>query len=311
MNEPEPIFSIVPDPEPDPLATLTELMPGSPTDALPPELESADDFLSFYGLRELPFSDAVNPKYFYKTQEHEDALIRLLLAVRHDMSLGLVTGPSGSGKTLLSQMLLQSLDPVKTEAALVLVSPGMSKTALLKGLLSELGLPVPEGAFVSAQELLATIQQHVIALHQQGRKLVVIVDESHFLASDSLHMVRTLSNLETAERKLVTLLLFGEDRFLQRLQHPSYESLRNRVYLRSELKPLTAEQVEQCVKFRLMVAGRMDDLFEPDAFAVLHEWSGGIGRRINKLATLTLLEGFARQTPRLSSDLVRAAAQRA
>lgn len=309
MNEP--IFSILPDPEPDPLSSLAGLMPSASSEPLRPSALAGDDFLSFYGLQELPFSDAVNPKYFFKTQEHEDALIRLLLAVRHDMSLGLVTGPSGSGKTLLSQMLLQRLEPVKTEAALVLVSPGMSKTALLKALMTELGLPVPDGAFVPAQELLAAIQHHVIELHRRGRKLVVIVDESHFLASDSLHMVRTLSNLETAERKLVTLLLFGEDRFLQRLQHPSYESLRNRVYLRSELKPLNAEQVEQCVKFRLMVAGRMEDLFEPEAFSVLHAWSGGVCRRVNKLATLSLLEGYQHQAPRLNADLVRAAAQRA
>jgi general secretion pathway protein A len=311
MNEPEPIFSVFPDHDTPPPA-LADLAPAH-GDTFTPDagLLGAEDFLSFYGLSELPFSDAVNPKYFYKTDGHDEALIRLMLAVRHDLSLGLVTGPSGSGKTLLSQMLLQNLDPAKVEPALILVSPGMSKTALLKALMGELELPVPEGLFVSAQELLSRIQDRVIELHREGRKLVVLIDECHFLAPDSLHMIRTLSNIETAEQKLVTILLFGEDRFLKRLEHPSYESLRNRMYLRSDLKPLTAADTEQFVKYRLMLAGRLDDLFTPEAFAALHEASGGIGRRINKLCTLALLEGFVKQAPVITDELVRAAAERA
>jgi type II secretory pathway predicted ATPase ExeA len=307
MNAPDPLF-VMPDPEPD---ALEALAPGGAEPFAPAaHLAGGADFLGYYGLQELPFSDAVNPKYFYKTDGHEEALIRLELAVRHDMSLGLVTGPSGSGKTLLSQMLLQRLDPVKTQAALVLVSPGMSKTALLKALMSELGLPIPDGFFVGTQALLAAVQEHVIALHREGRKLVVLIDECHFLAADSLHMVRTLSNLETPEKKLVTLLLFGEPGFLRRLNHPSHESLRNRLYLRSELQPFTAEETTQFVKFRLMMAGRLDDLFTDDAFPALYECSGGISRRINKLGTLALLEGFLARAAVLDAALVRAAARR-
>ncbi len=309
MNDAEPILSIAPDPGDAPLA---DLLPDHGSGVLVPaaHISEEEDFLRFFGLNEMPFPDAVNPKFFYKTDGHDEALIRLTLALRHDMALGLVTGPSGSGKTLLSQLLLQQLDPARFEAALILASPGLSKTALLKAVMRELGLPVPEGPFVSAQELLARIQDRVIELHQQGRKLALVVDECHFLAPDSLHMIRTLTNLETPDRKLVTILLFGEDRFLKRLQHPSYESIRNRLYLRSELKPLTAADTEQFIKFRLMVAGRLEDLFDADAFAGIHEWSGGICRRINKLATLSLIEGFAKHSARISGALVRAAAER-
>lgn len=268
------------------------------------------DFLGFYGLQEMPFSDAVNPKYFYKTDGHDEAFIRLMLAIRHDISLGLVTGPSGSGKTLLSQLILQNIDPAKLHAALVLVSPGMSKTALLRTLLEELDVAVPEGPFVSVQELLKLLQHYVIDLHRQGRKLVVLVDECHFLSSDSLHMIRTISNLEVPERKLATILLFGEERFLKRLENPSYESLKNRMYLRSELRPLSAADTTQYVKFRLLMAGRMDDLFDEAALAAMHEITGGICRRVNKLGMLLLIEGYLRRQPVIGADLVRALADR-
>ncbi len=76
-----------------------------------PSAEEATDFLSFYGLRENPFADSVNPAYFYKTGNHADAYQRMILTVEQDVSLAMVTGVSGTGKTLVTQLLLQGLDP--------------------------------------------------------------------------------------------------------------------------------------------------------------------------------------------------------
>jgi general secretion pathway protein A len=271
---------------------------------------AGDDFLGYYGLRENPFSDSVNPAFFYKTSIHEEAVIRTMLAVRHNISLGLVTGPSGMGKTLVSQMVLQNLDPVKYQPVLVLVSPGMSKAGLLREILDELDVATPAGPFVSTRDLLKLLGDRVIELHQQGRKLIVLIDECHFLAGDALHMIRTISNIELPEQKLTTCVLFGEDRFLKRLEHPSYESLRNRIYLRSELTPLTGPDCDQYIKYRLLVCGREAPLFEGDALAALHEQSGGICRRINKLGLLALLEGFLRRQPVPDETLIRRCADR-
>lgn len=291
----------------DPLHDLVALPTSPPAVAqttsavAPPE---ASDFLEFYDLRENPFSDAVNPAYFYKTDLHEEVCIRMMLAVRHNISLGLVTGPSGSGKTLISQVILQDLDPARYQPAIVLVTPGMTKTALLREILNEVEVPIPEGPFVSTQELLKLLHDHVIEMYHHSRKLVILIDECHFLDSSSLHMLRTLSNIEVPERKLLTCLLFAESTFLRRLSHYSYESLRNRMYLRGELPPLSAKDTSEYVKFRLMVAGRMQALFDEEALAVIHERTGGISRRINRLCMLSLLEGFFRRQPVLQADLV-------
>ena len=90
---------------------------------------AGNDFTRFYGLRENPFSDAVNPGYFYKTQSHADALGKMTLAVEHNTSLGMITGPSGTGKTLVTQLLLQQFDSAKHHAVLVL-DPGILKLHL-------------------------------------------------------------------------------------------------------------------------------------------------------------------------------------
>jgi general secretion pathway protein A len=267
--------------------------------APPIELSLPSDFIRYYGLRENPFSDSISPRYFFRTDAHAEAFRSMMLAVDFEASLGMVTGPSGTGKTLVTQLLLQHLVPPRHQAILVLVTPGMTKTGLLREILSELNLALPVGN-CRVQDLARLLSNYIIDLHQQGRRLVIILDECHLLSSECLHVVRTISNIETPEKKLSTCLLFGENRLAQRLNHPSYDSLRNRIYLRSELPSLSVEDAAQFVKYRLMTAGRLQDLFTPSAMEALHRGSKGIARSLNKLAMLSLVEGG--QMRRLTID---------
>ncbi|NQU40588.1 MAG: AAA family ATPase [Lentisphaerae bacterium] len=260
------------------------------------------DFVGFYGMRDNPFADSINPAYFFRIESHRDVITRMLMAVRYNVSLGMVTGESGAGKTLVSQILLQNIDQETHQAVLVLVTPGMSKTALLRTILSELNIALPTG-IVRTQDLVRLLTNHVIDLYQEGRRLVIVIDECHFLTSDSLHILRTVSNIEIPECKLVTCLLFGESRFAKRLENPSYDSLRNRMYLQCQLQPLTLEEVAHYVSYRLSVAGRSESLFDDDALALLHERSGGIARSLSKLCMLSLLEGALSRSPRITRDI--------
>ena len=295
----------------DPLADLIGDAPAAPLPgpfalrALVPDT----NFLEFYGLTDKPFADCVHPTFFYRTESHAEAFRSMMLAVEFHASLGLVTGPSGTGKTLVSQLLLEHLDPVKYHVILVLVTPGLSKTGLLREILSELNLALPVG-IARVQDLIKTLTNHIIDMHQRGQRLVIIVDECHLLDADCLHIIRTLSNIEIPERKLTTSLLFGEARLAQRLEHPSYESLRNRIYLRARLQPLRPDETAQYVKFRLLVAGRMADLFTPGALDALHTHSGGICRSLNKLAMLSLIEGGTHHQPFVDAATVATSAAR-
>jgi general secretion pathway protein A len=290
----------------DPLADLIHPFPQQPppsTSPAPRPLSFETDLMRFYGFRENPFADCIHPAFFYRTESHAEAFRNMMLAADFAASLGLVTAPSGTGKTLLTQLLLQHLAAPQYLAVLVLVTPGISKTGLLREILSELNVALPVGN-LRVQDLVKLLSNHIIDLHERGQRLVIMIDEAHLLSGDCLHIVRTISNIEVPTRKLVTCLLFAESRLDQRLTHPSYESLRNRIYLRSTLTPLSPEDVAQFVKFRLIVAGRMTELFTPAALAALHKFSGGIPRTLNKLALLTLVEGAATQRETIDADLV-------
>ena len=295
----------------DPLA---ELIHPFPSLSLPeqPALQSLlpeKSFLEYYELSDNPFADCVHPGFFYRTESHAEAFRSMMLAIEFNASLGMVTGPSGTGKTLVSQLLLQHLDPAKYHAILVLVTPGLSKTGLLREIVSELNIALPVGV-TRVQDLVKLLSNYIIDMHERGQRLVIVVDECHFLDADCLHIIRTLSNIEIPERKLTTCLLFGEARLAQRLERPGYESLRNRIYMRALLKPLRADEVGQYVKFRLMVAGRMAELFTTLALAELHAHSGGICRSLNKLCMLSLIEGAAQQQPVIDAAIVASCASK-
>lgn len=269
----------------------------------------AGDFVNAFGLKENPFADSVHPAFFFRTDSHAEAFRSMTLAVDFRASLGMVTGPSGTGKTLVSQLLLGHFEEPKHKVVLVLVTPGLSKTGLLREILSELNLALPVGV-ARVQDLVKQLSNHIIELHEQGQRLVIIVDECHLLSADCLHVIRTISNIETPQEKLVTCLLFGESRLAQRLEHTSYASLSNRIYLRSEIRPLDPSEVGQYIKFRLMTAGRLDPLFTEGAMHAIHEHSGGICRSVNKLAMLSLIEAADRQGTTIDEEIVRTAARR-
>lgn len=245
-------------------------------------LGDSSDPLKYYQLREHPFLDNVNPDYFFRTEAHEDAYIKMKRCIEDHISLGLITARSGTGKTLLTQILLQELDMGRFKPALVLAYPHISRSGLLKELIHELDVEdVPDRKTLHG--LINMVQDRIYELHREGKKPIFLIDEVHFLDGDTLHLLRTLSNIETAQKKLVTILLFGEESFLAKLDKPKYRAILSRMFIRAHLRPLLSREVEQYIKFRCLMAGGKSDLFEADVFPFIHEATDGVPREINRL----------------------------
>jgi type II secretory pathway predicted ATPase ExeA len=310
-DETVPAISLFDHDAPDPFMSLAHASRPIKAGANEPDapFPVSRSFLEYYGLASNPFADCVNPGFFYRTDAHSEAFRTVMLAVEFETSVGLLTGPSGMGKTLVSQLLLQHLDPARYCAALVLITPGLGKCGLLREILSELSVALPVGV-PRVQDLVKILSNQIIDLHREGKRLVLIIDESHLLSADCLHIVRTISNIEIPACKLVTCLLFGEERLNSRLDHPSYDSLRNRIYMRGSLSPLSVEDTSQYVKYRLMIANRLAEIYTPEALAAIHRHSEGICRSINKLCMLSLIEGAFRQQTLIDEPLIASCSAR-
>lgn len=243
-----------------------------------------------FGLTRNPFKDTLDTDLFYRTRQHEEALIKIRIGIDDCHALILLTGPSGTGKTLVSQLVLRGLDPDRFVPAFVPVYPGMGKGMLLGQVLSE----ADRGACRRlTRDRLHQLQEAALALHDKGRRLVIIIDEAHFLQADALHILRTLSNLETEQEKLVTVLLVAETTLARRLRSPSYASLRGRITFAVHLAPLARAETEQFVKYRLLKCGGPAQLLTADGYEAVHRMSGGIPREINRLLYNGFLEALS------------------
>ncbi|MFH0794559.1 MAG: AAA family ATPase [bacterium] len=297
---------MTPDAFPDALPDVESLVDGLDSTG-PSQAEFETDSvlpLEFFHLHTAPFLDSVNPHFFFRTEAHEETFVKMKQCVEEDIALGLTTAVSGTGKTLLTQLLLNDLDPRKYRMLLLLVYPNMSRTAILEEIVRELGLEITQKR-PTLRHLMAYIQQEIIRLYEEKTKLVLIIDEAHFLRADSLHLLRTLSNIEIPEKKLVTVLLFAEECFLTRLSDPIYKALFSRMFMRCDLRPLTLQEIEQYVKFRVLVAGGKPGLFDDNVFPVLAELSKGIPREINRICHNALLTAAARRRRIITGDLLR------
>ena len=241
-----------------------------------------------FGLRENPFRDSLDTGLFFRTRQHEEALLKIRIGIDDGHALILLSGLSGTGKTMVSQVVLRDLGP-RYETAVVFVYPGMGKGQLLDTILADLG-DTATGRFT--QQRLGRLQQKALALHGEGRRLLVIIDEAHFLKADSLHLLRTLANLETDRNKLVTVLLIAEPVLRKRLAAPGYAALRGRITFMVDLRPMGKEESEQYIKYRLLKCGGYGEMLPPAVYAAAHELSRGIPRELNRLLYNAMMEAL-------------------
>jgi general secretion pathway protein A len=265
--------------------------------------ERSADPVKHFGFAAMPFADNVNPEFFFRTESHEEAFIAMKRCIEEHVSLGLTTAISGTGKTLLTQVLIQELDPRRYQPVLILAYPGMTRTALLKELASELKLE-DLSRRPTTHALISAIQGHIIQQYIKGMRLILIIDEVHFLGADTLHILRTLSNIEVPEQKLVSVLLFGERSFLAKMKRPTFASVFSRTFARVEIRPLNRQETQQYVKFRLLMAGGRPQLFNDKLFPILHEMTGGIPREINRLCHNALAFAARMDRPSVTPDIL-------
>jgi len=262
------------------------------------------DWNAGFGFTKNPFKDTLDTDLFFRTRQHEKALVKLRIGIEDRHALLLLTGISGTGKTLVSQVLFRDLDLTRYVPVFVLVYPGMGKGALLDAILDELAV-TEKGLYV--KDRLERLHDKALSLYRDGRRLVVIIDEAHFLKADALHILRTLSNLETEEEKLVTVLLVAEENLRRRLRAPSYASLRGRITFSVSLHPLILSETVQYIKYRLLKCGSQAHLLSEEAFAEAHRLSGGNPREINKLLYNGLLEAASGEDTVITPAILRGA----
>jgi type II secretory pathway predicted ATPase ExeA len=254
---------------------------------------------AYWELTEPPFDNSPNPRFFYLSPEHEEALVRLVYTVRHRKGCGMLTGEYGCGKTTLSRALIQRLEAERYEIGL-LTNPRWGPVDFLREVLYQLGVETTER---SKPELLHQLHDLFFRNFRDGRDTVVIVDEAQLLEDASLfEELRLLMNFQTDDRFLVTVLLIGSPELREKIR--TLKHLDQRIAIRYHLNALDYAHTAAYVAHRLRMAGRTRPLFTEDAIQLIFDFTRGTPREINNVCDVALLVGYTRRAGEVGEKIV-------
>jgi len=255
----------------------------------------------FFGLVDAPFRLTPDPRYFFLSPKHREALAHLRLGLTEPGGFVCITGDIGTGKTTLLRTFFEDLGP---EVAIAYVfNPALSAEELLQRIARELGVAAASGTQADLTDALNT---HLLAERKAGRLSVVVLDEAQAVSIEVLEQLRLLSNLETSTEKLLRLVLVGQPQLAALLVDPALAQLNQRITLRWHLGPLTAEETTAYVRHRLKVAsgGKVTDLFTRPALRLVHRFSRGVPRLVNMIAHRALLVAYVARRRRVNARAV-------
>ena len=246
-------------------------------------------YLNHFGLDEPPFRITPHTEFFFAGANRGATLEALLYAITHDEGIIKVSGEVGSGKTMLCRVLMERL-PQQVQTIL-LANPALSRDEILYAISEELDIKQQSERM---SVLLLKLQEHLITLHGENQRVVLLIDEAHAMPQETLEQIRLLSNLETSQAKLLQIVLFGQPELDAHLSMPQMRPLKERITQSFRLEPLLRSDVDAYLDFRMRAAGyRGPKVFAPEAVRGIVKASEGLTRRVNILADKALLAAFA------------------
>ncbi len=262
---------------------------------------------SFYGLKSKPFQLNPDPSFYFGSKQHRRAMAYLEYGLHQNEGFIVITGEIGAGKTTIVRGLLENLNPKKVVAA-HLVSTQLDAEDTLRLVSAAFGLRSKDA---SKSDILMTLEAFLTDQVVKGKRCLLIVDEAQNLTPRAVEELRMLSNFQYGSHAILQSFLIGQPEFRHILQSPHMQQLRQRVIASCHIGPLDKEDTQAYIEHRLKCAGAAvgQSLFAREAFEVIHEYSGGVPRRINTMCDRLLLLGFLGVKKPLTGDDAREVAK--
>jgi type II secretory pathway predicted ATPase ExeA len=254
-------------------------------------------YRAHWNLREAPFASGLNPRYFFPSPVHDEALARLHFLVEHHQRLGLLLGGTGTGKSLVLDMLARDMRRVGGQVANISLL-GVDLHEFMWLLAAELGLNPDRHCEVFS--LWRAISDRLIENRYQQLDTVVLLDDADEARPEVLEHVARLAQVNRGDGwPLVVVVSVTADR-VSRLGSRILELAE----LRIDLEPWEEVDTAGYLTATLAQAGCKAPIFTDDAVHRLQTVSGGIPRRVNQLAALALVAGAGRRLPRIDAETI-------
>lgn len=258
---------------------------------------------SFFRLQEAPFSISPDPRFFFLSSQHKEALAKCQYAVQQRMGLAVIYGDVGTGKTTIARRLFQNFADKPDYRTAMIISPSLrTENALLREIMKEFGVQTKR-SFADSR---AAFQAFLARQFAEKKTVVLMIDEAQTIKSPNFELIRALLNFETDQQKLLNIILLGQSELARKLD--ARPELKSRVTIFGALTSLSRDDAERMVRFRYQVAGGEDFPFSPGALDALLRYSRGLPRMICTLCNTALTKAFTRKVSRVDESLIDDAA---
>ena len=249
---------------------------------------SVDRLCAYYGFSNVPFGRQLAPASLFRSAAHAEAVARLAWCV-DERGLATLTGEVGCGKTVAARATVAALEPSRHHV-IYCANPTVGGRGILSLVVAALG-GVPR--FHRAALVPQAAEALAISEAERGRRVLLVVDESHLLEPDQLEDLRMIGNAEMDSRSPAAVVLIGQPTLRRRLRQGTMAALDQRITLRVHMEGMDLAETLAYVRHHLSLSGRADPLFSDDAVAVIHHASRGLPRAVNNLALQALVATFA------------------
>jgi general secretion pathway protein A len=260
-------------------------------------------YKKFFGLTRNPFGISPDPYFLFATARHNEALASIVHGVMRRKGFMVITGEVGTGKTLMVRCLLEFLR-TRDVASANIFNPRLSPSELLRYILGDLGLRV---ASQDKGALLLELSSYLIARQRRNLTTVLIVDEAQNMETELLEEIRLLTNLETAQEKLLQIVLVGQTELDQKMDSPQLRQLKQRITLRCQLEPLQESETTAYILQRLQRAGansKAPIIFPESTLSAVYSYSRGVPRLINTICENALIAAYAEQSHAVRREVI-------
>ncbi len=257
-------------------------------------------YTKYYGLSQKPFENTPDASFLFLSKQHREILSSLLYGIDSAKGFILVAGDVGTGKTTLINAFLKEVDPLYI--ILHIINPRSTFQDMLEYLIEKIGLEIKTN---NNPALINAIRDQLEMLDTKGRRVILIIDEAHLLKKDALEDLRLLSNIETQSKKLIQIILVGQNEIYDKLNSEKLAPLKQRLVINRHLRPLNKTEASDYIRHRISVAGRHTPLFDKKALVKIWHQSLGTPRLINQICDNALLIGFAMESKIINAKIIK------
>jgi type II secretory pathway predicted ATPase ExeA len=262
-------------------------------------------YREFFQLESIPFTNNPDPRFLCMLPHTKEALACLEYGVAARKGFMVLVGEVGTGKTTLLRSALNSMRGSAVHTSFIF-NPRLEVLEFLEFMLADFGL-VPVSRTKSS--MLMQLNRWLVERFAAGDTCVLVVDEAQSLSSELLEEIRLLTNLETDTEKLLQIVLSGQPELETKLREPGLRQLRQRISLWCRTQAISAEQTQEYITQRLVVAGaKQTSVFLPDAVTAIYRYSRGIPRLINLLCEHALILGYVEHLKQIPAAVIFAVA---